>query len=1292
MVKVEKIKEKFRKRRNFKARHNVKTIIDTSEQDKIKVDLADKSEGSQYDGSNALVLPGQRRKTKKVREAEPVKLLSKKQRKRLQKIVDTKKKKAGREQLLDALEKIHASNRKKFPKLTSLQATQTEGRKKFLQSSYAADTAESLCTQNKGSGGASVQLGRNQISSSAKRKRKEDYANAKKAKIIKDPRVVYAGVSSSDSSDGEDEVSEIKKESSPFKCHENGSVSPDENITTVLSNTISESTNEKESSSQNHVESEKVEESSKQSHVLESKKAVESSNKSHLLDESSSTKSTAKSGSQINGTLQAIKRASATYVSVKRPAELAEARMDLPIIAEEQVVMETIKDNMMTVIVGPTGSGKTTQVPQFLYEAGFASESQIIGVTEPRRVAAVSMSERVGYELGLSPRQVSYQIRFEGNTTKDTKIKFMTDGVLLKEFQEDQLLLRYSAIIIDEAHERSVYSDLLIGILSRVAPARQKRGQPLKLIVMSATLRVEDFTENPWLFKKLGGPPPVVKIEGRTFPVTVHYNKKTDEDYLAAAYNKVCKIHRQLPDGAILVFVTGQQEVNQLCRKLRATFPGRGSQATEDNAVDDATEYRKRLNELKKRRLAKKEMLLKEAAAKEAEQENAALITKKLLEVKVDDFAAAASVFPDNENEANEEDDDVEDDDAEESGGIADVRQHEDDAASDDDDFELGDDVDADERKTGSTEEQPLHVLPLYSLLPSDRQKQVFQKPPLGTRLCVVATNVAETSLTIPNVKYVVDSGKTKDKVFDKVTGVSMFHVTNCCQASANQRAGRAGRVAPGHCYRLYSSAVFNDFIKFAKPEIMCRPIDDVVLILKNMNLPVVNFPYPTPPEHIQIRQSLKRLTHLGALREKDLDSGVTEEARVSGHDNSPIQKDTTVITGLGRLMSSFPVAPCYSKMLCLSDQFRLWPYTIALVAALTVQEILIEMPLDNSAEDFDRRRSEWRKIRLSWSGSGQSRLLGDLMVLLRAVLEADANNNTGHFCDQYGLRQKGLVNIRKLRRQLTNEVNMIVPGVDIAMNPNMKLPTAEQCCALRQVVLSGSVDRVARRVNPASLKSGEDKIRWKNAYQTLDLEEPVFLPHSSVLRIDKPEWVVYQDIFETHKMFMRGVTAIEPEWLSRFAPSLCRFSEPLARPAPYYDAEKDAVMCYADATYGRADWVLPCCLITHPPSTEGYSRFAYHFLKGDVFSELQPFAQHLVEFVTLLRPLALRYQSQKDALIRALKIYDAASRAKLLSIWKKQPNYLLREYCMWLSDQSLVATVSKAWPPVPKEVNEWLA
>ncbi|GLG95573.1 Probable ATP-dependent RNA helicase kurz, partial [Gryllus bimaculatus] len=178
----------------------------------------------------------------------------------------------------------------------------------------------------------------------------------------------------------------------------------------------------------------------------------------------------------------------------------------------------------------------------------------MIGITEPRRVAAISMSRRVGFEMGLSSENVSYLIRYEGNVTEKTQIKFMTDGVLLKEIQSDFILSRYAVIILDEAHERSVYTDILLGLLSRIVPLRRRRGNRLKLIVMSATLRLEDFVQNEKLFRI---PPPVINVESRQFPVTVHFNKYTREDYLKEAYLKACKIHTRLPPGGILIFVTG---------------------------------------------------------------------------------------------------------------------------------------------------------------------------------------------------------------------------------------------------------------------------------------------------------------------------------------------------------------------------------------------------------------------------------------------------------------------------------------------------------------------------------------------------------------------------------------------------------------------------------------------------------------------------------------------------------------------------------------------------------------
>lgn len=260
----------------------------------------------------------------------------------------------------------------------------------------------------------------------------------------------------------------------------------------------------------------------------------------------------------------------------------------------------------------------------------------MIGITEPRRVAAIAMSKRVNDEMNFdeSEQIVSFQIRYEGNYSTDTKLKFMTDGVLLKEVQTDFMLTKYSALIIDEAHERSVYTDILIGLLSRIVPLRSKRGNPLKLIIMSATLRVEDFAENRRLFKNI---PPQIKVEARQFDVGIHFNKHTYEDYLSEAYKKVCKIHERLPEGGILVFLTGQQEVNVLCNKLRRTYPNTpvvcatdekgetptetGGGADEVETLDEPADFDNH-NKSRKKKRAKKSNEVKEINIKDAPKVN----------------------------------------------------------------------------------------------------------------------------------------------------------------------------------------------------------------------------------------------------------------------------------------------------------------------------------------------------------------------------------------------------------------------------------------------------------------------------------------------------------------------------------------------------------------------------------------------------------------------------------------------------------------------------------------------
>ncbi|POM64309.1 ATP-dependent RNA helicase, partial [Phytophthora palmivora] len=639
-----------------------------------------------------------------------------------------------------------------------------------------------------------------------------------------------------------------------------------------------------------------------------------------------------------------------TLVTLSRKPEIQMARMQLPVCSSEQEIMEAITENDVIILCGETGSGKTTQVPQFLYEAGYGhpdhpTNSGRIGVTQPRRVAAVSTAKRVAEELnvpfGAPKGHVGYQIRYDAeHVSEHTRIKFMTDGILLKEIQQDFLLRQYSILLLDEAHERNVNTDILIGLLSRIAPLRaqmsreeeeayqllseeekesaEKPIKPLKLVIMSATLRVEDFTQNHRLFPT---PPPVLRVDARQYPVTVHFNKRTELDnYVDEAYKKVIKIHKKLPEGGVLVFLTGQREILQLCRKLSRTY----SVAARN----------------------KKAAALKSSRAFRAQRRQ-----------------------PNSEQKTSSKDDFLrEHDDIEEEADLEDAQVYgnevdDEDAAYDLEDGDQGSDKDDDEDEDMDEDLAVpyLHVLPLYSLLPNDEQMKVFDTPPENHRLVVVATNVAETSLTIPGIKYVVDAGRTKERVFDLANGISSFEVQWISKASADQRAGRAGRTGPGHCYRLYSSAVYDtEFQKFSSPEILCQPIDDLVLQMKAMGIHnVLQFPFPTPPDRQAVKNALATLVNLGAVS--------------PGEDES--------ITGLGRSLVKFPVAARFAKMLLLAQKLNLVEYTIAIVAGLSGHSPFIHAldrrEKEKSADDEgggDENKSEVEEMEREWREAEEMR------------------------------------------------------------------------------------------------------------------------------------------------------------------------------------------------------------------------------------------------------------------------------------------------------------------------------
>ncbi|PPQ66256.1 hypothetical protein CVT24_007274 [Panaeolus cyanescens] len=791
-------------------------------------------------------------------------------------------------------------------------------------------------------------------------------------------------------------------------------------------------------------------------------------------------------------------------VEVLRKPEVQESRLLLPIVSEEQPIMEAILLNPVVIICGETGSGKTTQVPQFLYEAGFGSpdneNSGMIGITQPRRVAAMSMASRVAHELSLPESRVSYQIRYDATVSPTTSIKFMTDGVLLRELATDFLLSKYSVIIIDEAHERSINTDILIGVLSRVIKLREqmwkekKEGvKPLRLIIMSATLRVSDFADNKNLFPT---PPPVINVNARQHPVTIHFSRRTSSDYVTEAVKKTIKIHTRLPPGGILVFLTGQNEITGVCKKLEARFGGK--RGTGKNHVPGKARFKYDDHN--------PEQLRASAAQADIEVEDIDLGNSP------DDLAM------DVDGLEGEDEDNFDSDDELGMEGIL----------PNDEDSQLA---------------EPMHVVPLYSLLSSERQMRVFEPPPVGSRLVVVATNIAETSLTIPGIRYVVDCGRAKERQYDISSGVQKFQVSWISKASAAQRAGRAGRTGPGHCYRLFSSALFeNHFDKFALPEIQRMPIEGVVLQMKSMHIDsVINFPFPTAPEHRSLQKAEKLLASLGALTPSQSHSG--KEA---------------AITDLGRAMSLFPLNPRFSlSALSVGDPFI---YEEALHQ--TVAD-------DDESPDTNLRRAYFQTQQIHSSLGGG---ISDIFKLLSVIGAYEFAGGGQQFCRDHFVRPKAMEEIHKLRAQISNIVQTNFPSVNAGFVPQLPPPNDKQLKVIRQLLTAAFIDQVAIRkdlVENTGSRGTQYAITTGVAYRALGVDDDVFIHPSSVLaKSTPPNFVVFHEILRTSKVYLKGVTTINPVWLPSLAKNgLCTFSKPV---------KNGAGVPMVIPRFGPDNWELP--------------------------------------------------------------------------------------------------------------------
>ncbi|KAI8883086.1 P-loop containing nucleoside triphosphate hydrolase protein [Backusella circina FSU 941] len=637
--------------------------------------------------------------------------------------------------------------------------------------------------------------------------------------------------------------------------------------------------------------------------------------------------------------------------------KILEGRRKLPVHAQRQEFLDMVHSNQFVVLVGETGSGKTTQIPQFLaYDELPHLKGKMIACTQPRRVAAMSVAQRVADEMDVKlGQEVGYSIRFEDHTSPNTFLKYMTDGMLLREAMSDPLLSRYSAVILDEAHERTLNTDILMGLLKEVCRKRKD----LQVVVMSATLDAGKF-------QKYFDNAPLLSVPGRTFPVEIFYTPEPERDYLEAAIRTVLQIHASEPEGDILVFLTGEEEIETAVSKIKAEGD---------------------------------ELIRSQGAG-------------------------------------------------------------------------------------------PLKVVPLYSSLPPRAQQQIFEsapppRTPGGTpgRKIVVSTNVAETSLTIDGIVYVIDPGFAKQKVYNPRIRVESLLVSPISKASAQQRAGRAGRTRPGKAFRLYTENAFNkELIEQTYPEILRSNLGSVVLQLKKLGIDdLVHFDFMDPPAPETLMRALELLNYLEAL------------------------DDDGELTPTGELMSAFPLDPQLSKMLIESPRFGCSNEILSIAALLSVPQIFVRP--NNARKAADEAKAQFAHAD------------GDHLTLLNAYHAYKTNNEDANWCFDNFLNQRSLKSADNVRAQLKR--SMETHDLELTSND---FESRSYYTNIRKAIAAGYFMQVAH-------------LERSGHYLTVKDNQIVQLHPSSCLD-HKPEWVLYNEFVLTTRNYIRTCVEVRAEWLLETAPT----------------------------------------------------------------------------------------------------------------------------------------------------------
>ncbi|KAI5410222.1 pre-mRNA-splicing factor ATP-dependent RNA helicase DEAH1 isoform X1 [Lathyrus oleraceus] len=619
-------------------------------------------------------------------------------------------------------------------------------------------------------------------------------------------------------------------------------------------------------------------------------------------------------------------------------------RKKLPIYAYRDELLKAVEKYQVLVIVGETGSGKTTQIPQYLHEAGYTKHG-MIACTQPRRVAAMSVSARVAQELGVKlGHEVGYSIRFEDCTSDKTILKYMTDGMLLREFLGEPDLASYSVVMVDEAHERTLSTDILFGLVKDISRFRPD----LKLLISSATLDAEKFSD---YFDSA----PIFKIPGRRYPVEIHFTKAPEADYLDAAIVTSLQIHVTQPPGDILIFLTGQEEIETAEEILKHRTRGLGTKIAE------------------------------------------------------------------------------------------------------------------------------LIICPIYANLPTELQAKIFEPTPEGARKVVLATNIAETSLTIDGIKYVIDPGFVKMKSYNPKTGMESLLVSPISKASAMQRAGRSGRTGPGKCFRLYTAYNYqNDLDDNTVPEIQRTNLANVVLTLKSLGIhDLLHFDFMDPPPAEALLKALELLFALSALNKLG------------------------ELTKVGRRMAEFPVDPMLSKMIVVSEKYKCSEDIISIAAMLSIGNSIFYRPKDKQVH-ADNARLNFH------TGN-----VGDHIALLKVYNSWKETNYSTQWCYENYIQVRSMKRARDIRDQLAG----LLERVEIELTTN-----SSDLDAIKKSITSGFFPHSA-------------KLQKNGSYRTVKHAQTVHIHPSSGLAQVLPRWAVYHELVLTTKEYMRQITELKPEWLVEIAP-----------------------------------------------------------------------------------------------------------------------------------------------------------